>query len=91
MITKNKIELKYFIKTEFKKGNLITFNNENTNFQNLYILELSFRNEAKNSWANGFNISFNGMFLTFKTFDSFFKKVNKLIQDFNLKLTEVEF
>lgn len=58
--------------------------NESDDFRQV---ECSFRNEVRNTWANGFKIEFNGGLFSFKTFRAFEKKLNQLIKDCNLELT----
>ena len=78
--------MKDFLKQNLKKGKEIIFDNERTFTDGFLSMECTFRNEAKNAWANGFKISFNGANFSFKTFDAFFKKFEQLKTDFNLEL-----
>ena len=82
------------LKQLLKNGQTIIFDNEqfcernqNDDFRSA---ECSFRNQTTNTWANGFEIRFNGAFFTFKTFNAFEKKLNQLKEDFNLELNEFE-
>ena len=78
--------MKDFLKQQLKKGKEIIFDNERTFTDDFRSMECIFRNETKNTWANGFNISFNGKIFSFKTFDAFFKKFTQLKNDWNLEL-----
>ena len=82
------------LKKLLKDGQTIIFDseqfNERTQTDDFRSAECSFRNEATNTWANGFEIRFNGAFFTFKTFNAFEKKLNQLKFDFNLELNELE-
>ncbi len=78
--------MKQFIKQNLKEGKEIIFDNERTFIDDFRSAELTFRNEVKNTWANGFQITFNGKLFSFKTFDAFFKKFEQLKNDFNLEL-----
>ena len=78
--------MKEFLKHNLRQGKEIIFDNEKTFTEDYRSIECTFRNEKKNTWANGYNISFNGAYFTYKTFDAFFKKVNQLINDWNLEL-----
>jgi len=78
--------MKDFLKNNLKEGKTIVFNNESTFTDDFRIMECSFRNESRNTWANGFNISFNGVSFTYKTFNAFFKKFEQLKKDWNLQL-----
>ena len=47
---------------------------------------LKFRNESRNTWANGFSIEFNGKNIHHsKTFKSFENRLNKLINKWDLE------
>lgn len=74
------------IKQSLKDGKEIIFDNERTFTDDFRSAECSFRNDNKNTWANGFKISFNGALFSFKTFNAFFKKLEQLRSDFNLEL-----
>lgn len=78
--------MKEFLKRNLKNGNEIIFDNERTFIDKFFSMECSFRDETKNTWANGFKIIFNGANFSFKTFDAFFKKFNQLKADYNLEL-----
>ena len=74
------------LKDNFKNGKKATFTNQITSPDDLRIMTCSFRDEPTNTWANGFNIEFNGANFSFKTFKAFFKKFNQLKSDWNLEL-----
>ena len=82
------------LKQLLKDGQTIIFDseqfNERAKTDDFRSAECSFRNEARNTWANGFQIRFNGAFFTYKTFNAFEKKLNQLKFDFNLELNELE-
>ena len=76
------------LKNRLKKEFVITLSNER--FQesigndDIRIAEL--RQIQDHSWANGFTIEFNGEVLhSSKTFSSFQKRLNKLIEKWNLE------
>lgn len=78
------------LKELLKKGETIIFDSsefcERNQRDDFRSAECTFRNEIQHSWANGFEIRFNGNFFTFKTFKGFENKINKLILDWNLEL-----
>jgi len=81
------------LKTRLKKGFVITLSNENfqaiTGDDDIRMATLIQR--QNHSWANGFSIEFNGeMVHTSKTFNSFEKRLNKLIEKWNLEEVESE-
>lgn len=78
--------MKEFLKNNLKEGKEITFYNESTFTDDFRSMELTFTNEPKNQWANGFHISFNGANFTYKTFNAFFKKFIQLKNYWNLEL-----
>ena len=78
--------MKDFLKQHLKEGKEIIFDNETTFTDDFRSMECTFRSEPLNSWANGFNIHFNGANFSFKTFDAFFKKFMQLKTDWNLEL-----
>jgi hypothetical protein len=78
--------MKAFLKQHLKEGKKIIFNNEKTFTDDYRSMECTFNNESKNTWANGFIIEFNGIFFSFKTFNTFFKKFIQLKTDWNLEL-----
>jgi hypothetical protein len=78
--------LEDLLKENFKNGRTAIFSNERTASDDLRIMTCSFRDEPINTWANGFNIEFNGANFSFKTFKAFFKKFNQLKADWNLEL-----
>jgi hypothetical protein len=78
--------MKDFLKQNLKNGNEITFDNESTFTDTLHIMECRFIDDKRNSWRNGFKISFNGALFSFKTFNAFFKKFEQLKNDFDLQL-----
>lgn len=82
--------MKQFLKQHLKEGKEIIFNNEkwceDTFSDDFRIAECTFRNENKNTWANGYKISFNGAYYSYKTFDAFLKKLTQLKKDWNLEL-----
>jgi hypothetical protein len=76
------------LKKRLKYGYVITLSNES--FQesvgqdDVRIAEL--RQRQNHSWANGFIIEFNGEIIHHsKTFNSFEKRLNKLIEKWNLE------
>lgn len=77
-----------------RQGETITFDNElfceATESDDFRSAECSFRNETKNTWANGFQIMFNGKLFSFKTFIAFRKKLNQLQFDWNLEINHLE-
>jgi hypothetical protein len=82
------------LKQLLKDGQTIIFDSEQFCERNqtddFRSAECSFRNETKNTWANGFKIRFNGAFFTFKTFNAFERKLNQLKADFNLEFNIFE-
>ena len=78
--------MKDFLKQNLKERKEIIFYNERNFTDDFRSMKCTFRNETKNAWANGFNISFNGANYSFKTFDAFFKKFTQLKNDWNLEL-----
>ena len=82
------------LKQLLKEGQTIIFDNDQfcvkMNTDDFRSAECSFRNEKTTTWANGFEIRFNGAFFTFKTFNAFEKKLNQLKDDFNLELNQFE-
>ena len=78
--------MKNFLKQHLQEGKEIIFDNEKTFTDDFKSMECTFRNEAKNTWANGFKIEFNGALFSFKTFDAFFKKFTQLKTGWNLEL-----
>jgi len=81
-----KLDMKNFLKQHLQEGKEIIFDNEKTFTDDFKSMECTFRNEAKNTWANGFKIEFNGALFSFKTFDAFFKKFTQLKTGWNLEL-----
>ena len=78
--------MKKILKRQLSQGKEVVFDNERTFTDDYRSMECTFRNQIQNSWANGYNISFNGAYFTYKTFDAFFKKLEQLKNDFNLEL-----
>jgi hypothetical protein len=82
------------LKQLLKQGQTIIFDNtefcETNQSDDFRSAECGFRNENTNTWANGFEIRFNGAFFSFKTFNAFDKKLNQLKEDFNLKFNIFE-
>lgn len=78
--------MKELLKQSLKDGKEVIFDNERAFTDDFRSMECSIRDEARNSWANGFKIHFNGANFTFKTFNAFFKKVEQLKDNFNLEL-----
>lgn len=81
------------LKTRLKQGFVITLTNENfqaiTGDDDIRFAEIMQR--QNHSWANGFIIHFNGKTIhTSKTFNSFEKRLNKLIATWNLEETDFE-
>jgi len=74
-----------------KIGEVVIFDNDNfcliNESDDFRQAECSFRNEVRNSWANGFKIQFNDALFSFKTFKAFEKKLNQIIKDWSLELT----
>jgi hypothetical protein len=82
------------LKELLKKNQTIIFDNDRFCTENkcddFRIAQCSFRNDSRNDFANGFKINFNGALFSFKRFDNFERKLNKLKQDWNLELNELE-
>jgi hypothetical protein len=78
--------MKDFLKQHLSQGKEIIFDNERTFTDDYRSMECTFRNEKRNAWANGYNISFIGSYYTYKTFHAFFKKFEQLKNDWNLEL-----
>ncbi|WP_026715219.1 hypothetical protein [Flavobacterium daejeonense] len=77
------------LKEVLKSGKEVVFDNERTfNSDDGFRVALcSFRDESRNSWANGFKIEFNGAIVVSSTrFNVFKKKLEQLIKDWNLEL-----
>ena len=82
------------LKERLKQGETIIFNNElfctenqSDDFREAY---LEFINKDKYNWVNGYKIYFNGGYYSYKTFTSFKRKLDQLINDFNLTYNEIE-
>jgi len=82
------------LKELLKQGQTVIFDNDRfcteNESDNFRVAECGFRNETKNTWANGFKIQFNGALLTFKTFKSFENRLNELKRCWSLELNETE-
>ncbi len=82
------------LKQLLTQGKTIIFDNDkfcnDTESLDFRVAECGFRNEPKNTWANGFKIDFNGALFSFKTFSGFQNKLNQLTKDWNLILNEQE-
>ena len=78
------------MKKQLQQGEKIIFDNElfceENQRDDFRSAECSFRNENTHTWANGFEIRFNGKFFMFKTFKGFENKLNQLKLDWNLEL-----
>ena len=78
--------MKEFLKNNLKEGKEIIFDNERTFIDDFRRMECAFKKDNKNAWANGFKIHFNGESFSFKTFDAFFRKFEKIKSNWNLEL-----
>jgi hypothetical protein len=81
------------LKNRLKEGFVITLTNES--FQERIgdddVRFAEIRQRQNHSWANGFIIEFNGKNIHHsKTFNSFEKRLNKLIEKWNLEEVESE-
>jgi len=77
------------LKELLKSGKEVVFNNERTfnTDEGFRVALCSFRDEARNSLANGFKIEFNGAIVVSSTrFDVFERKLEQLKKDWNLEL-----
>jgi len=80
---------------ELKNGNTVLFSNEEHQLSiredNIRIARVEFEQDNSNDWANGFKIWFNGKLIhSSKTFKSLQNRLDKLIDKWNLKQTEIE-
>ena len=77
------------LKKILKSGATVIFNNEKTAQDNFITLECTYKNEALNSWANGFKIDYDRGYFSYKTFNAFYKKFEQLKNNFNLELISI--
>jgi len=80
---------------ELKKGSTILLSNKEHQFNigkdDIRIARLELEQDNTHTWVNGFKIWFNGELLhSSKTFKSFEKRLNILIEKWDLKQTEIE-
>ncbi len=75
------------LKQILKSGKVVIFDNECTSDDDFRSAKCTFRDENKNTWANGFQIEFNGAIVVHSTrFDVFERKLNQLRKDWNLEI-----
>ena len=81
------------LKNRLKEGWVITLSNEDfqASIGDDDIRMATLIQRQNHSWANGFSIEFNGKIIhVCKTFNSFEKRLNKLIEKWNLEEVDSE-
>ncbi len=75
------------LKQLLRSGKTVVFDNERTFEDDFRSAECTFRDEPTHTWANGFQIEFNGFIVVHSTrFDVFERKLEQLKKGWNLEL-----